>query len=493
MGPFGHPSARRQSGFTLVEVMIAMSILLVGVLGVVGTVDVANRQSATNNGRDGATAVTRRVLEVARDLPYSSLQQTNFASLAQARAADLQTVAAGTWKVKRGGFEYTISTSICAVDDPADGTDVHPTQDPPFCAVGAASTTPPPDDQPDDYRRVTTTTTWNVGTGDRTLTQATLIGAPGNQHLPAVKDVKPASGPVPAPPVTSQAVTSLPFNVTTTNNPATLSWLVDDDVKGSCPPATPTCSGSGNSWNFTWSLGTPVLDTNSSSLNYGKCIAGNYTYDGTYQVGARAFDDDGVAGPRGSTPQVINRCAPIPPPSFNATGRNAATPIIDIEWNKNPEGDILGYRVYRATTPTNGVQVCPATAGQYLTGTESCVDPSPPTYSGAWFYAAVAGNPIAVLNADGTVTLTWATASGSGDPDNGDYVDSYRIYRRPAGATLTPTYLNRYDYETAGQLCNGTSTCKYTDKTPLGVSHVYTVTAVDSHLFESNYTANVTR
>jgi hypothetical protein len=103
------------------------------------------------------------------------------------------------------------------------------------------------------------------------------------------------------------------------------------------------------------------------------------------------------------------------------------------------------------------------------------------------------GNPTAVLNADGTVTLTWATASGSGDPDNGDYVDSYRIYRRPAGATLTPTYLNRYDYETAGQLCNGTSTCKYTDKTPLGVSHVYTVTAVDSHLFESNYTANVTR
>ena len=38
--------------------------------------------------------------------------------------------------------------------------------------------------------------------------------------------------------------------------------------------------------NFTWGLGTVAKDTTSGSINLGKCIAGSYVYDGTYQVGA---------------------------------------------------------------------------------------------------------------------------------------------------------------------------------------------------------------
>lgn len=494
-----------------------MSILLVGVLGVVGTVDTANRQSVTNNGRDGATAVVRRVLEVARDVPYSTLHQSNFASVAQSRAADLQTATAGTWQLKRGGFTYTITASICAVDDPADGTNTHGAQDPPFCAAGAASATP--DDQPDDYRRVTTTATWNVGDGNRTLTQATLIGARGSQNLPSVTDVRAASGTAGSP-VTSSLTTSLTFDVTTINNPATVSWLVDDDVKGSCPPATATCTGSANSWRFTWTLGTPVTDTNSSSMNYTMCIAGNYVYDGTHQIGARAFDSDGVAGPRGSLPYTINRCAPIVPPNFNATGRDAATPIVDTEWTKNPEGDILGYRVYKGTSwATKSLVSCYGTSGGLITDVTSCIDPSPPASTGSWFYYVVAvdrnpsgaqrdgaaavmpvntgnkdpktpGLPSAVKNPDGSVKLTWSVAPGNPDTDDG-VVESYRIYRRAATATGFPTYADRYDYDTSSQLCNGTSTCTWTDTNVGGAQHVYTITAVDPHLRESPYTGNV--
>jgi hypothetical protein len=495
----------------------------VGVLGVVGTVDVANRQSVTNNGRDGATAVVRRVLEVARDVPYTSLTQAGFATQAQTRALDLQTATSGTWALKRSGFTYTITANICAVDDPADGTNVHGTQDPPFCSSGTASATP--DDQPDDYRRVTATVTWDVGGTNRTLTEAALIGARGSQNLPSVTNVAAASGTATSP-VTSALTSSLTFDVTTINNPAAVSWLVDDDVKGSCPPATSTCTGSANLWHFTWTLGTPTTDTNSSSINYQKCIAppvaGGYVYDGTYQVGARAFDSDGVAGPRGSTPYTINRCAAIPPPNLNATGRDTATTVVDTEWTKNPEGDTLGYRVYKGTSwATRSLVSCYGVTGSWITDVTSCIDPSPPVSTGSWFYYVVAidrdpagnpregavstmpvntgnkdpktpGTPSGVVNPDGSVSLTWSVAPGNPDTDDG-VVDSYRIYRRAATATGTPTYVNRYDYDTSTQLCNGTSTCTWTDSSTGGAQHVYTITAVDPHLRESPYTGNLVK
>src|SRR2546421_507818 len=54
---------RREAGFTLVELMIAIMILLVGVLGSVALVDGANRTTAANKGREGATNVARDVIE----------------------------------------------------------------------------------------------------------------------------------------------------------------------------------------------------------------------------------------------------------------------------------------------------------------------------------------------------------------------------------------------------------------------------------------------
>ena len=319
--------------------------------------------------------------------------------------------------------------------------------------------------------------------------------------------------------ITSQSTTSASFSVAATNSPASLTWLLDGNPEATCPPATSTCSGSGNSWAFTWGLGTPVKNTILGDPNNGMCIAGNYVYDGVTQVGARVADANGLSGGSSSIAVSLNRCAPIPPPGFNATGRNTSTPIVDTGWEDNPEGDIVGYRVYRGTSTANRTPVCPASVsqGQVIAADapNQCVDASPPAYSSssAYYYAVYAvdrdpngalregaisytnvntGNrppnaPTGFTASKGSsgVTLSW-TLPKTQDPDSGDSIASFRIYRKNGSVTGTPTYLDRYDREAIEALCP-TSTCSYVDDSTSGTTHTYWVTAVDTHLRESSY------
>src|SRR4051794_35665443 len=59
---------RREAGFTLVELMVAILVLLVGVLGSVALVDGANRSSASNRAREGGTNLARDVVETMRNI-----------------------------------------------------------------------------------------------------------------------------------------------------------------------------------------------------------------------------------------------------------------------------------------------------------------------------------------------------------------------------------------------------------------------------------------
>jgi type II secretory pathway pseudopilin PulG len=58
---------------TLVEVLVAMVILVVGVIGVVPLLDTANKVTDDNLARDTANALVREQLEKARELPALSL------------------------------------------------------------------------------------------------------------------------------------------------------------------------------------------------------------------------------------------------------------------------------------------------------------------------------------------------------------------------------------------------------------------------------------
>jgi hypothetical protein len=278
-------------------------------------------------------------------------------------------------------------------------------------------------------------------------------------------------------------------------------------------------------------VGTPTIDTVSGSPNQNKCVApassSGYVFDGTYQVGAQPLDADGLAGTAASTPVTINRCAPIPPPNFNATERDKALPIADIEWDDNPEGDIVGYKVYRGTTTSNGVPVCPPNASDPPTPEmHSCIDTSPPTYNknsalyyGVYAYdqdttGAIRGGALSFVEVNmdqnkapkaptnlaasasgANVTVSWTIPPSPLDPDSGDTIESFRVYRRPAGATGPWSYTDRLPpdvaYDSTTGFCNGSAApgaaCSFTDTSTGATAHQYMVTSVDSHLRESDY------
>jgi hypothetical protein len=255
-------------------------------------------------------------------------------------------------------------------------------------------------------------------------------------------------------------------------------------------------------------------------------------FDGTYQVGALPLDATGQAGTAASTSVTINRCTPIQPPNLNATGRdNLQTGPIDIQWDANPEGDVVGYKVFRGTsTGSMTTPVCPPNSTDPpVDALRACIDQSPPAYSGSALYYGVYAydqsptgalrqgalasvevnlahnaapkaptNLVAATNANG-VLVSWKIPAAPLDPDSGDTIESFRVYRRaatvPAGtAWTTADRIGSVGYDSVSAFCGASTApgadCGFTDADTGGVQHQYMVTSVDSHLRESVYIAS---
>jgi hypothetical protein len=369
------------------------------------------------------------------------------------------------------------------------------------------------------------------------MRQVTLVLPGGTGDAPAVTDVH-ATNPTaaagqPLLVTTQPSPSQITFSATTTNKPGSVSWLIDGTARETCPPATTTCTGSANSWSFTWPLPAPVIDTTPSSPNLNKCVApagtASYVFDGTYQVGALPLDSTGQAGTAASTPVTINRCTPIQPPNFNATGRdNVQTGPVDIRWDANPEGDIVGYKVFRGAAATSmTTAVCPPNGTDSpIDDLRSCIDQAPPAYASSPLYYGVyaydqsptgtvrqgalayvevnlahnaapkAPVNVAAVASAGRATVSWNIPAAPLDPDSGDTIDSFRVYRRlgtvpPGTAWTTTERIEPTGYDSAAAVCGASTApgaaCAFTDADTLGVAHQYMVTSVDSHLRESVY------
>jgi type IV pilus assembly protein PilV len=77
------PPIRRGDGFTLVEVLVAMSIAAVGFLGLAATHVASLRATVVGRNVTLATSVASESLEALRRLPYASLASTSPASVAR--------------------------------------------------------------------------------------------------------------------------------------------------------------------------------------------------------------------------------------------------------------------------------------------------------------------------------------------------------------------------------------------------------------------------
>ncbi|MDQ3610662.1 MAG: prepilin-type N-terminal cleavage/methylation domain-containing protein [Actinomycetota bacterium] len=513
-----------ERGFTLIEVLVAFFLLMVGMAGTALMLNTANAATAGTKAREQGIALQREVVEAGRSIPYDQLTPASVVSAVQAKPG-LATISGDTsWKVRRGGVVYTLTMGACSVDDPSDGTGTHDPAS--FCAAGATATTPaecrqlltlvasgqafdtsgdaaldvgncgvdlnadgnvdnlveasvaasllsPPsatlDAMPDDYKRIVTLVTWDRGTGGRYALQSTTVPNPGSASGVAVTGLTRSPGTAQI----GSGTTSVSFSATTSRPAATVAWSVNG---ASREPGT----GSGTAWSWSWPLGT--VDAAGAVL------------DGSYLVGAKAFDANGVSGATRSMTVVVNRRAPYAPASFVA-GRNGDA--VEFEWASNQERDIERYRVYQGTaggartlicevTGATGCRQTPAPADLLDVGVDYHMvavdkdangtlregDPS----SRKVRLAVAAPAPPTGLTAtlvDGAVTLNWTRSLSLG-------VESYRIYRDGQ------LYADRYD-RVAG------TESSYTDPRTDGVTHTYRVTAVNGQLGESTMAGPVTR
>jgi prepilin-type N-terminal cleavage/methylation domain-containing protein len=464
-------ASRDQSGFTLIEVMVASFMLLVGILAVIGLLNAANGATNRTRAHDTATNLARELIEGARSVPYEKVSSPGVIAELQ-RLPSLEDTDGGAYTLRRDSTTYTLDISVCVMDDPKDGGGPRPAgASATFCANSVAAGTA--DKNPEDYKRVTVTTQWTEGTRTRRVSQTGIINNPGSASGPAIRSLVPRGFASPYTVLTD--LDTVTIDLTTSSKPATLAWMLD----GSRQPGAVTPNGAtGLVWQFDWPIKT--LD------------------DGAYVIGAEAYDVYGVSGPGRQETVVLNRFGPRAPKEV--TGGRTKFGTVEVEWTANSERDIIGYQVFRVGSST---PVCPIASQELKT---FCTDYSPPATGPLEYYVRAydrdaSGNPRAsaesphltvvdtntppnkVTNltlsklANGDTKLTWQRPSPE-DPDAGDAISFFRIYRD--GFTLSDRYDRYFDY-------SGSGSVSWTDTDTDGSLHTYWVTAVDQHYAESAF------
>jgi Tfp pilus assembly protein PilV len=219
-----------EAGFTIVELVVASFVLLVGILGVLAMLTGALRATATSDTRVAATNLARELVETARSVDYDNLDVV--AAQLQARG-----LGSGTpWTIERRGVSYTVVATTCAFDSPADGYGAAAPAN--ACNANAAGS----DANGDDFRRATFALSWNDGGRTRSLTQTSLIVNPSGGLGPRITAISPLT----------QTVTNNinPFvDWATTPTAVSVRWEIDDGVSSG------NVSGS-SSFRTTWNIGT---------------------------------------------------------------------------------------------------------------------------------------------------------------------------------------------------------------------------------------------
>jgi prepilin-type N-terminal cleavage/methylation domain-containing protein len=471
-------------GFTLVEVIVAILVLLIGVLGALSLTDAAGRTTSVTRARESATNVARAVLESARSLPYESLVATDIVAATQAQPglADADSTQAG-WQIKRRSTYYTVQLTACAVDDPADGIGV----DDPATYCSVASPTSPPDLRPADYKRVSATVTWTAPNRKTYSTNESTIVA-GAYHGESVLSLYEPSGVF-----TDQGNPGfMNFPVTATVGSDHVTWSLDGNAQG-------TVAGCGSTCTINWNLGPPTGSAPCSPTGAG-------TLDGTYIVSANAYGADGLTDNSRASTVRINRCPPLPPTGVEG-GETMLFPGVELQWDQSPEEDVIGYYVWTSTTGTGGwTRPAPALNPDPtiadcsgLLKTPVCVDDD----TNVKVYYAIqavdtapdgsirAGDRSPALLVDPKnsrppkpggfgvdnafpSSIKWSGTNVS-DPPPADYTSFFYVYRDAADGRV-----DRYD-----SIDNTGGTISWTDPDPGGVPHNYWVTSVDNHLAES--------
>ena len=376
---FSRAHAKTEHGFTIIEVMVAATLLLIGMLGTLALVDTSEQATAASRAREGATNLAREVVEHARSVQYNQITDAGLPAKIQA-VPGLDDAPGGSWQVVRRNFTYTIATSVCAIDDPRDGLGDHSGGG--FCA-GPSGTD---DGGPQDFKQVTADVSWTQNGTAKSVRRTSLITTNGTADAPMTRNlvaVTPTFADPSRPLVTSTGVTSVTFEAEASASATRVIWSVDGVDKGNATLVS-------GKWRFT----LPIPSSTTAMT------------DGDYEIGTRAVDTTGAEGPTLMISLRLLRTVPTAPPGLNI-GNNkvrvsgSTIEAVELEWQQNSERNVRGYRVYRP----NGTMACP-TPSTAIDKTPSCVDTNPVygTYSVKPIYENSSGTIVEGAAATASIT-----------------------------------------------------------------------------------------
>jgi prepilin-type N-terminal cleavage/methylation domain-containing protein len=479
--PFPRPLSDER-GFTLIEVLVTMLILVVGIGGAIALIDGANARTVVTKEREAATGLTREVLEDARSVPYKRLTPTGTVTELQALPGLADTTPSTlAWTVQRRNQTYALKLSVCSVDDAKD--DYGDKSGANFCSTSGTG----PDKNPDDYKRLTVTATWKRGSMTRTVQQTGIVNNEAASTGPGVE----FTGQTPAGElITTPGLSSVEFNVLAEDGTVAIQFAVDGAVVDTAANQTTAT--------FKWDIDA----------------GGTHVPDGTYIISVTAFDADGVPGVTRSRTIRLNREAPeAPKDTFGGwnprLGFTDVGDIVDLQWVRNNEPDIIGYRVYRSLDGTSWELVPGCNFSDRPSATD-CSDLNPPAGSTIQYRvvaldenpftgAAREGTPSATVTAvrgndqpngpasvtagvvDGdSVLLSWPASDPVTPPYSGSNVIFYRVYR---DGTALGDRIGRSGQEFL---------TSFRDNGAAAGTHQYWVAAVDENFSESKPTGPVT-
>ena len=187
----------RDGGFTLVEVLVAVLVLVVGVLGTVALVDAANDQTARTLGEEAGTNLAREMTEVARRAPFADLGHSTTAAAALHDLVPASGALSGVGGGAGGGgdpavvvdvlgllgldLQGGVPNSLCGVFGPEFDLSVLGVAgvDADACANAGAQAGVP--SAPPGIARVTVSVSWDDRGRARSVSQVALIADPAGQ------------------------------------------------------------------------------------------------------------------------------------------------------------------------------------------------------------------------------------------------------------------------------------------------------------------------
>lgn len=130
-----------EDGLTIIEVMVAMVVLLVGVLGTVSLVQTGLLSTSRTSAREQGTNLARDLVERSRQADYTSMTLGLAPATLRATlpASEVSPLSGSSFQVTRRGVVYTVTVFACSIDDPTDGAGVGDTS---FCAVPTTQKAP---------------------------------------------------------------------------------------------------------------------------------------------------------------------------------------------------------------------------------------------------------------------------------------------------------------------------------------------------------------